>query len=171
MKKYIFTESQLKRIIDGVITEQTALDPRTSPETAWNKYLRSKQASKGYYGDKTGGFTAQNFLDFLSQKGISQDKIPEYLRQQNARGSFSDLDIATFLTDLGWDERSIKKLRLRPRKVNTNAASSDVTTNGGATQGSGLGSTGQAHIPHCAGGGCLKEETKNVVNKVLNLLR
>lgn len=75
MKKYIFTESQIKKVIDQTITEQTAeLESKKAIQCFLNKVLRPspKLNVDGLHGKRTSDAIAefQGTKDFLNPDGV-----------------------------------------------------------------------------------------------------
>lgn len=159
MKKYIFTESQIKNIIDGVISEQTSILKKEQPQTVWTRY-------------KNGKTTTQNVIDYFAQIGVSKEKLGEYLRQLNHTnpGLFEKNSIINFLKEAGLPQIN-KHLKSAPGARSIRPSDTDGTFS--IMPGGGLGTTGSGHVPRCAGGNCnLREqvEESNQTKAVQNFL-
>lgn len=75
MKKYIFTESQLKKVIETTITEQTAeRDAKKAIQCFLNKVLKPspKLTVDGLHGEKTADAIAefQGTKDYIDADGV-----------------------------------------------------------------------------------------------------
>jgi len=138
MVKYIFSKKQ----IDNIITEQTIDISKLQTPTIWNMYKRGKIDSSSVQA-------------FLSEKGVENKDIGQYLKDQ----MFESYDISNFLTELGWDDNQINKLNLSKLKINKGGKGMNGETYSAKAGGS-LGSTGKIQR-RCVGPNCpINEEKK-----------
>lgn len=164
MKKYIFTESQIKHIIDSVISEQTTSAPTSRLDknayASWNYYMNKmsdeKQLRKSLM--KLGLATDQQISDYLYSKPnlYNPTAISKYLKNLGLKQYVRNIDTS----DMENIDQRTGRRKLRGNG-NTGLGGDNVSMGSSSYSGGGsLGSTGQGHIPRCSGGGCknLKEQ-------------
>jgi peptidoglycan hydrolase-like protein with peptidoglycan-binding domain len=80
MKKYIFTESQIKRVVDNVISEQTDIQTTVAVVQCFlNQAMKTSLVIDGKSGP--GSQTENALKKFQQQKGVQPDGIWGYKTQ------------------------------------------------------------------------------------------